>query len=274
MILASTQLFPYLSFHAVYDDSILSALQYAKDNGFNGIQIAAEAPHFDFGRISTQERAQINEYLEHNKLYLTIHGPDDVASLFIYNNILRQGMINYYQALFDFAASVSARIVTIHLGDKPSFATDTQPERRLTDGDVDACYQAFTANLQQLIALINTRFILCLEYYKYEDRVQTILQPLLNDGQIGLCWDVAKVESDVEPYFIKNVQHVKQVHLHDNRVDASGKLRSHRVIGTGQIDFASFFTKIADAQILDYCIEVRPREQAKESLLNLDLSKC
>ncbi len=269
MPFTSTQILTHLSYHAVYDDSILSALEYAKDNGFSGIQVAVEAPHFDFGQISSDERAKIKEYLDQNKLYLTIHGPDDVTSLFIYNDILRQGVLDYFRALFDFATQVTARIITLHLGSKPSFATDTEPERRLTDEDADACYQTFRANLKELITLVNKRFILCLEYYKYDDQVQTILQPFLDNNQISLCWDVAKVESDVEPFFIKNLKHVKQVHLHDNRPIDHGKLRSHRVIGTGQVDFIDFFKKIADAEILDYCVEVRPREKAKESLENL-----
>ena len=34
-----------ISYHAVYDDSILSALEYAKDSGFSGVQVADETPH-------------------------------------------------------------------------------------------------------------------------------------------------------------------------------------------------------------------------------------
>ena len=40
-------------------------------------------------------------------------------------------------------------------------------------------------------------------------------------------------------------------------------------LGTGRVDFMRFLPRLAEAGVLDYCIEVRPREKAKESLMNL-----
>jgi sugar phosphate isomerase/epimerase len=62
---------------------------------------------------------------------------------------------------------------------------------------------------------------------------------------------------------------VKQVHLHDIRRDDSGTERSHRVIGSGEIDFNYYLGRLSEADVMDYCIEVRPREKAKESLAAL-----
>ena len=42
-----------ISYHAVYDHSILEALYYAKENGFTGIQIAVETPHLSFENLSS-----------------------------------------------------------------------------------------------------------------------------------------------------------------------------------------------------------------------------
>ena len=36
-----------VTYHAVYDDSILAALRFALDHGFAGVQVAAELPHLD-----------------------------------------------------------------------------------------------------------------------------------------------------------------------------------------------------------------------------------
>jgi len=38
------------------------------------------------------------------------------------------------------------------------------------------------------------------------------------------------------------------------------------VIGTGEVDFARYFRVLREADVEDYCIEVRPREKARESL--------
>jgi sugar phosphate isomerase/epimerase len=70
----------------------------------------------------------------------------------------------------------------------------------------------------------------------------------------------------LERFFFSSIDRVKQVHLHDIRRDERGNERSHRVIGSGEIDFAYYLNRLAEADVLDYCIEVRPREKAKESL--------
>jgi hypothetical protein len=44
-----------VSYHAVYDRSVLDALQYAHANGFAGIQLAVEVPHLSFERLSASE---------------------------------------------------------------------------------------------------------------------------------------------------------------------------------------------------------------------------
>jgi sugar phosphate isomerase/epimerase len=38
------------------------------------------------------------------------------------------------------------------------------------------------------------------------------------------------------------------------------------VIGTGEIDFKTYLSVLSKADVQDFCIEVRPREKARESL--------
>ena len=70
----------------------------------------------------------------------------------------------------------------------------------------------------------------------------------------------------MEKYFWDNLSHIKQVHLHDYRSEPP---RQHRVIGTGFIDFMDFLPQLSEADVVDYCIEVRPREKVLESLTAL-----
>ena len=48
-------IFKRISYHAVYDDSILDALKFAKNNGFKGIQVGIETPHLSFECLESQE---------------------------------------------------------------------------------------------------------------------------------------------------------------------------------------------------------------------------
>ncbi len=58
------------------------------------------------------------------------------------------------------------------------------------------------------------------------------------------------------------------MHLHDCR-EINGKARSHCVIGSGDIDFGAYLRPLSLVDVMDYCIEVRPREKALESLIAL-----
>ena len=80
-----------------------------------------------------------------------------------------------------------------------------------------------------------------------------------------MCWDLAKSDADLDDYFQDNLGYIKQVHLHDCR-EINGKTRSHRVIGTGKVNFLKYFRILEEVEVLDYCIEVRPKEKALESL--------
>lgn len=79
---------------------------------------------------------------------------------------------------------------------------------------------------------------------------------------------MAKSNAELDDYFRNNLQYIRQVHIHDCR-EASGKITSHRVVGTGRIDFLNYFNILQGADVLDYCIEVRPKEKALESLIAL-----
>jgi sugar phosphate isomerase/epimerase len=63
-----------------------------------------------------------------------------------------------------------------------------------------------------------------------------------------------------------HLPHIKQVHLSDTKQDKKDTRRRHLVIGTGELDFIEYLNKLSEVDVLDYCIEVRPREKAKESL--------
>lgn len=92
-------------------------------------------------------------------------------------------------------------------------------------------------------------------------------------GKIGLCWDLAKSwkNTSLEKFFWDNLTHVKQVHLHDVRIDEKGTPKSHCVIGSGDFDFVRYLARLVESDVTDYCIEVRPREKAKASLQALKL---
>ena len=257
-----------VSYHAVYDDSIAAALHYASTCGFAGIQVADETPHLSFEELDKEQVRQIRELAGAHDLYIALHAPDEATSLFQFSRHLQQGIMLYFEALFAFAAKVRARLVTIHLGAMTTFPTDTRPELRRPKVDLPLYRRTLQSNLDQVLSLARGRFALCVENYAVETAILELLTPYLQAGDLGLCWDLAKSsdQPEIEQFFLDHLQWVKQVHLHDLKELPGGERRSHRVIGSGELEFGRYLELLQDADVEDYCIEVRPREKARESL--------
>ncbi len=258
-----------LSYHAVYDESILDALNWAADNGFSGVQLAVQVPHFQVLGLARSECKKIRDILERKNLRLTLHAHDDNVSLLETDTSLRQGILDYYGRLIETAHRLTTEIVTIHLGAPPTFPTDDETALQYPMNDLQGWQAAATASLEELVALTTAGPLICIENVNLSPLVREVLQPFLDSKRLGLCWDIAKSEADtkLEAYLRRNLAHIKQVHLHD--IDDAG--RSHRIIGTGRIDFRSYLEDLSKVNVLDYCIEVRPRESAKASLDRLKM---
>ncbi len=261
-----------LSYHAVYDASILDALHFASEHGFAGVQVAVESPHLSFDSVTDDECRQIDAFRSDKGLSVSLHCPDHVTSLFTFSPPLVEGIFGYYDAMFVFAESIGARLVTVHVGGPSSFGTDTEPRVRIPAQDAPVYLQTLETNLRRLVDLSAGRFILCVENYQMDPMHFDVLQPYLDRSELALCWDLAKtydgqlnINEPIETYFRRNIGFVRQVHLHDLRVDD----HSHKVVGSGGIDFLRFLPDLAQANVIDFCIEVRPREKALESLVAL-----
>ena len=261
-----------ISYHAVYDASILEALSFAKANDFAGIQIADETPHLSFERLSREEIDRIAAFIGAEGVYATLHAPDETGSLFQCSRYLSAGVSNYFRALFTFARDIGVRLVTIHLGAMTVFPTDDETGRRIPQDDFPLHASSLKQNLETILNLADGRITICVENYGFGEAEFGLLEPYLGRDGLYLCWDLVKGarDEDLEAPFLAHPEWIKQVHLHDLRKVISGSPQGHRTIGTGDIDFASqlsFLTQ--NATVEDYCIEVRPREKARESLLAL-----
>ena len=53
---------------------------------------------------------------------------NEAVSFFITDDLLLEGIFNYYKALIAFAVEVGAHIITVHLGSPVLFRTDSIPE--------------------------------------------------------------------------------------------------------------------------------------------------
>ena len=260
-----------LTYHAVYDASVLDGLCFAAANGFAGIQAAVETPHLSFDGLSAARRGEIRRFCVEHGVSVSLHAPDEAASLFTPSRRLADGVFTYFAGLFDFAEAIGSHLITLHVGSPACFSTDAEPPADLPPEDADAWRAIAKENLDRLIDLGAGRFVLCVENYALGPIAMAAVQQRLGGGRLALCWDLAKAWAartrggrDEERFFRRNIEHVRQVHLHDLRDG-----RSHRVIGTGEVDFMQFLPDLARVDVAEYCIEVRPRQKAADSLERL-----
>src|SRR4030042_4401731 len=274
--IAKKRILQRISYHAVYDNSIMDALEFAYENGFAGIQLTTDSPHLSFESLPESSIIKIRSFLENKNLYLTIHAPDEAISPYTNSKVLRKGVLDYCRVLFDFASKMKAPLVTIHLGTPISFRTDTKPQIEIPSTDLKLYKSILKEYLETLVNLVENRFLLCVENYQMNQFNMEMMEPYLASKELSICWDLAKSYGNMkmERYLMHNVPHIKQLHLHDVCHHADGSYRTHCVIGTGELDFRYYLSKTSSADIVDYCIEVRPREKAKESLEALKLILC
>ena len=261
-----------ISYHAVYEDSLIDAIRFARENGFTGVQIPVELPYMSFENFSETDIEEIRMLKHELGIRINLHAHDETASLWEANRYLREGIYKYFRALLDFAKKVDAQLITIHVGSRPRYGTDTTPQRLLPARAEKHYIESLRQNLDFLISENNRPTTICVENYGFDTSVAEILEPFLQNGDIFLCWDIAKsfdnelkINHEMENYFRRNAKFIKQVHIHDKADDGC----SHLVIGNGGIDFEDYLKFLQNYDILDYCIEVRPSSQAKKSLERL-----
>jgi sugar phosphate isomerase/epimerase len=153
----------------------------------------------------------------------------------------------------------------------PRYGTDEEPRRLLPNEDTARFRAALAENLARLSVLAHGRAMVCVENYGLDAAAIAILAPHWQSGDLALCWDIAKavdaqgrMTADAAALLAAHRSAIRQVHLHDVREG-----RSHCVLGTGAIDIADHLRSLAGADVLDWCIEVRPREAAVASLAYL-----
>lgn len=260
-----------VTYHAAYDDSLADALGYAAENGFAGVQVALEAPQFFFEKYSPQQLAEIISVRNRYKSLVSLHAPDQMCSLYEGNLYLGQGIFNYFRALCTFAHKIGACTIVIHLGNTGGFRSDDLPSLQMPRNMLTFYRTTLRENFQRLVDMVAGRFTICVELFDLNLTAMDILQPFLDAGKVFLCWDIARMydhkmicNRQLEEYFWANLSKVRQVHLHDIRDG-----HHYCVIGSGGIDFGKYMPRLAEAGILEYCIQVHPREKAQKSFDNL-----
>lgn len=249
---------------SVFETNILDSLKYAKENGFNSVELNMNM--ICFFPENNKNIKEIIEFKEENNMTVSFHAPEDI-SLINFHKIVNDAGIKRLKEIIDFANKLDVYSITIHTGSTPYF-TGVDKNYYVQEQYEAEARLLLRKNILDLLDYNKENKVkLCIENSGYfsEIIVQEVLQEIINEGhKLYLTYDIGHSylnKYNEKEFFKKNISRIKTLHLHDY------KDKDHKIIGTGYIDFKRELNDL-DKNLL-CIIEVRPRDMAKESLENL-----
>jgi len=252
-------------YHVVYDPDLFGAIDFASQHGFGYIVPDLVIPRFFPERFDRRARRRIRDYAASKGVAISFHGPSE--NLVALYPEIRRAVIDRMKLCLDFAADVGAERLTIHTTPPPDFVSAGRRGTYLRD-HWPLYKNALKESLREISAYASGRAMVCCENAPFDEMAMEVLEELLPEGKIFLAWDIQKGYTgegkpivQVEDFFLRHLQSVKECHLHDRR---PGEY-SHDILGVGKIDF-SHYLRILTPWDVYFILEIRPRENAVRSL--------
>jgi sugar phosphate isomerase/epimerase len=259
------------AYHAVYDESLSEALDYASQSDWNGIVPDLGVPVFSTERYSEKDRKELKQKIQNLSLEVGIHAPGDDVSLYTSYPPIRFAVLEYFKSIIDFARDISTGPTTIvvHAGSPPSFKQAGRSEDTFLKEQHGFYFSILCETLLALMDYGGDGVNIALENFKWNRIVHDSIKALVPQG-LKLCLDIPKLyfpklrEDDFQ-IFEAHKDAIEVVHVHDQ----DEKIGSHQVVGEGSIDFEpalSFLSALSTNPM--FVFEVRPRNAAHKSLVN------
>jgi sugar phosphate isomerase/epimerase len=246
---------------------ITDAIKFAKNNGFNNLELNLNNINFYQQLNNPKERKRIRASAEENSVKLLFHSPEGL-SFFVPDEKIRAATLDSLKRIIDWATEIKVERVTIHLGTDLFFGTTG---KRVPTYEVYPDYfkNSITDVLINLKKLAKDKTYACIENvggFRYPF-VMEIIDKTLGEN-LALTMDIGHIhrfqgetrEKEIK-FFKDHIKFIKNCHIHDN----NSEWDQHNIIGEGKIDFIPYFQMLADTD--SYLIfEVRPKESAVECL--------
>jgi sugar phosphate isomerase/epimerase len=263
------------AYHVIYDTSLAESIRYAAANDWNGIVPDLGVPIFSPENISSNERTVLRDLSRDFSIEWGFHAPGDDVSLLSTYPPIRIGVLSYFKQIINLARELSTAPtnVVIHAGTPPRFRkAGNEPSDSFSQQYQSVYAQVLRENLSELLSHSRPHVRLTIENVNWTPLVREVIEHLIPQG-LKLCLDIPKLygldmklkEADWN-LFQRYKGSIEVVHIHD----VIPQIGEHQVVGNGLIDFQetlSFLSKLSVKP--QYVFEVRPREDAHRSLVNI-----
>ena len=262
--------FPFerFGYHVVFDKDIIDALEWAASHGFGYIVPDLMIPRFWPECYTASDRRRIRRHAEDVGVSIAFHAPSDDLSLVAPYPEVRDGILRRMGMCLNLAQDVEAKRFTIHPSQPQGFSSKGRPGTYLEDHR-SLYLETLKDGIRGIVAKADGVQV-CVENEPLTPFVEEALEGLIGEGtEIYLTLDAPKALDPrkgepverVEAFYARNVEHVREIHLHDRRPGGT----YHDVLGQGDVDVEKYLRWFADRDV-HFTLEIRPREEAHKSL--------
>ncbi len=246
------------------EESIFTALDFARKNNFSAIEVNLNVPVFFPEKYGLKEREEIRQIVNEEGLDLSFHAPEDIPLHHLHPTVRRAGLERMKECI-DFARDLGGKKITFHPGDSVCF-TQTDHKILLQDIYSDTFADLFRDALIEIRDYSKGKIIPCIENVgNFDHTIRQVLRELLPQGDLYLTWDIGHSygQKKNQRFFEENLQYIRNCHIHDHN-----GVQDHQVIGQGKIDFIYYFNLLGKLDT-SFVLEVRPVDKALLSRENL-----
>lgn len=218
---------------------VFQTVIFARENGFEGIEIWADVPFCHPDLFGKKEREKLKKVLTENKLAYTLHGPMFGIDLGSINPGIRKESIRQTKAAIDLIKELDGKIVTIHPPKTPSRLPPVKEHIFQLAKEAISEMNQYGKEKGVTVILENCG----VEFNDWEENLADFLR-LVDECGVSVCLDIGHAHCSwrFSPEFtaggLEKAQEalkekIKVIHISDNH----GKNDEHLPVGMGNISY-------------------------------------
>ncbi|HID93087.1 MAG TPA: sugar phosphate isomerase/epimerase [bacterium (Candidatus Stahlbacteria)] len=254
-----------IGYQALFDvRDAFEAIEFGIEKGFSCVELNLTSPALCPENYSHEDRKKLRNY----EFPILLHAPQGL-SLFSLHQPVINGTLNRLFEIIDFGEELNVKLITIHIGSTFHVSLDGKTPY-IHEILPDKYAEGLKRSLVRIAEYSKDKVPVAIENtggFRY-DLSHKVLDEVLTDKYLFLTWDIghtnnlkARERETEEKFFLKFLNKVKNVHIHDNK----GDWDEHAVIGSGTVDFQRYFKTFENIDVY-FILETRPKEKALQSL--------
>jgi sugar phosphate isomerase/epimerase len=204
------------------------AFEFARENGFEHVEILMDHPSFHYESLSP---AEVLEFKGMYDVEVLIHASSTSTNFLSISGEMRKASYRELEKTLNFARKCEAELVTFHLGWNPGFITS---KGFVYDSRwyVEHNYRVLLEEMLPYLRAVNSESLAMENTIQIDDVMKKAIIEILNETDLKLTLDVGHSNIRGHEVFWENFDRVANIHLHDNK----GDYDNHLPLGRGNVD--------------------------------------